>query len=610
MLGTLLLFGIFLALPFPAHAISWLGLGDIAASAAGQLLGAFSYIVGFVGGLFLNFFAWLVGIMIDMNKQVFDEQNTILHEGWRVTRDLANLGFVLVIIIIAFGVMFRVEKYGSQKLLVRLIAAAILVNFSLAIAGAFLQFSNVLAAFFLNRIPSPMGLGAALQGAFNPQRFASPENFNTTLEGLSTFGTALLTTIAQNLFAIVFTFISIVVVATFGIILFVRYLHLTFLGIIAPIVWLFWVIPDLSGYFKEWWNAFIKWTFFAPAATFFLYLGFYEVEMIGKRKALIATGSNFFEAGLISVMSQGIQMFLIAGIMLGGLIVAQKIGIKSAEIVMNFANKAKKGAQVWAGRKAAQAASRPLRGETGRKVTAWMQKTPLLKTAGTFLANQRLGFEKKAAEDAKKGLPKDLKEQALQYGSVTTTNAGRVQIMDNLVKERKTRSKKLRTEQEKLSNLDSQTAQKAEEVAKKDASIEELRGKRDESQRMGGTFTQELTVQLETEIRARETLVKDRDDIAKKREELTTDPQSSYNQALKAKQDIDAAVASLPKNAREALTSAGYEVNKTKLHTLYGKKGGVIPTEGKVEKVEKLFKEITEEEGGGEEKKDEGEKKT
>lgn len=576
--------------------MSLFSIEGIAGSVVGMLVNLFAYVVGFVGGLILSLFGWIVNVMMDMNIQVFNlEQNTLVKVGWGIMRDFANLGFVLIIVVIAFGIMFRVEKYGSQKLLVRLIAAAIIVNFSLAIAGAFIQFSNVLTTFFLDRIPSPAGLGSALMGAFNPQRFNDPQNFSSQAEAVSTFGAELFALIAQTVFPPIFIFISVVTVGTFAIMLFIRYLHLTFLGVVAPIVWLFWVVPNLSHYFTDWWKDFIKWTFFAPAATFFIYLAFAALDAVGNEPALVANspGSNFFSAGLITIMSQGIQMFVIGGIMLGGLIVAQKFGIESANIGMNIANKAKTGTLAWAGRAGKQAATRPLRGEWGRKLTETMQKTPLLRTAGTFLAKQRIGFEKKAADDAKKKLPKDLREQALQYGSLTTTNAGRVQIMENLAKERGKRDKKFEVEKKK--------------IREKDTQINDLETQREEARKNNDLkLSGELTLKIDAARNQKDDLMKS----------------EAYTNAEKNMKDIENAIVSLPKTAREALKDAGYKVGEvqikplgrkgalgelsgTKLGVLYGRKDTVMPGEDLTETVKKAVKEAEEAEGGSTEKKEE-----
>ena len=46
--------------------------------------------------------------------------------GWVVVRDLSNLFFVIVMLVIAFGTLFNIQTYEYKKLLPKLIIAAIL----------------------------------------------------------------------------------------------------------------------------------------------------------------------------------------------------------------------------------------------------------------------------------------------------------------------------------------------------------------------------------------------------------------------------------------------------------------------------------------------------
>lgn len=584
--------------PRPAYAFLEVLVGALSAGIIGIATYVINYIIGFLGGIALAIVSWFLDVMIRLNENVLNRDiSSVVFVGWEIMRDVANLGFVLVLLVIAFGIMFRLEKYGSQKLLVRLIAAAILVNFSLAIAGPFLQAANVFAKFFLSHIPGfNLGqihnLGTSLAGAFGSQRFLEPQNFASFDATATTLSTAVLTNIASLLFSTGFVVVAIITVGTLVLLLLIRYLHLVFLLIVAPIVWLFWVVPDLSQQFKDWWKSFINWTFFYPAASFFIYLSFIAVERMKATKHLVFSGGEgFVEATLVGVISQGAQMVVIGGLMIGGLIVAKKFGVESANIGLNLADKAKAGTLAWAGRVGRQAATRPLRGDWGRKVTETMQRTPLLRTAGTFLANQRLKFEKRETEEAKKKLPKDLREQALQYGSLTMTNAGRAQIMENLAKERQKRNKKFESEKKK--------------VEEKDSQIRDLEAQREEARESGNLeLSGELSIKIEAARKEKEDLMKS----------------EAYANAEKDLKNIDDAIASLPKTAREALVAAQYDLSKTKLGILYGRTGkAVIPGESLAEKVKKAVKEEEEGEGTGKkgaapekkiEKKEEGGSKT
>jgi len=110
--------------------------------------------------------------------KIMDKQtNPILETGWTIVRDVANLGFVLAIVIIAIATILRFEKYGMQKLLPKLVAAAILVNFSLTIAGVLIDFSNVITTFFLDKATGAniSEFTTQVSNAFGPQRFLLPD---------------------------------------------------------------------------------------------------------------------------------------------------------------------------------------------------------------------------------------------------------------------------------------------------------------------------------------------------------------------------------------------------------------------------------------------------
>ena len=219
-------------------------------------------------GIFYFIAATFTQVMLDLNMRVVS--NPLVQYGWSIVRDFANLGFVLVILVIAFATILRFENYGMKQLLWKLVIAAVLVNFSLMIAGFFIDFTNFLAQTFFSggtdNFISNISASIGIQAIINPSGI--PFSIPTDNSGATT-----VMTVAMNgLFAIVFTAIGIVVVATIGFLLLVRYVHLVFLLIIAPLAWLFWTFPDLSGMARRWWSSLLRWCFFAPASLFFLYL--------------------------------------------------------------------------------------------------------------------------------------------------------------------------------------------------------------------------------------------------------------------------------------------------------------------------------------------------
>lgn len=73
--------------------------------------------------------------------------------GWAVVRDLANSLFILLILWIAFTIIFNREEWGGKNLLIRVIVVALLINFSLVFVTAVFGFTNLLADVFSKNLP-------------------------------------------------------------------------------------------------------------------------------------------------------------------------------------------------------------------------------------------------------------------------------------------------------------------------------------------------------------------------------------------------------------------------------------------------------------------------
>lgn len=99
-----------------------------------------------ITGFFLdNIFLWNV----DLNPGTMP----IVSAGWTILRDISNSIFILIILWIAFTIIFNLpENLGGKKLLVRVIIIAFLINFSLAMVSAVFGFSNALARPFRNAL--------------------------------------------------------------------------------------------------------------------------------------------------------------------------------------------------------------------------------------------------------------------------------------------------------------------------------------------------------------------------------------------------------------------------------------------------------------------------
>jgi len=411
-------------------------------------------IFNFVFGYIFMLAGWLVEIATELNHQILMDSNALVKVGWGICRDIANLGFVLIMIVMAVATIVSYEKYAVQKLLPLLIGAAILVNFSLTIAGVLITFSDSLSATFTDRLTAST-ITDALAGAFNPQRLLLRDTENlpppdpaSQGSAFSDFSSAVLISISGLIFNVVFLAIATLSMATLALMLLYRYVYLSLLLVLAPLAWLFWVFPDLKYLFSDWWKNFIKWTFFLPASTFFLYLAVQSATALGKTQ-IFTKGGIFSTSGFASVMAQGAQMIVLTFLLLGGLIAAQKLGIHGADGAMKLAKKGKDATLGFAGRKALQYGSYPLRRKTaaeGSKSVA-ERLTDAASTAKNPVSRFMLGgLARGASRVATAGGENVLKEQEARVSKMSvpdvkaalTTAMGpfRVALVKRLSKEK------------------------------------------------------------------------------------------------------------------------------------------------------------------------------
>jgi len=108
------------------------GLGITDESSPGGCLPVFSYYVLYTPT------AWLISvagaffdrmIVFSLDKDTIDFK--FANEGWRLTRDLANIGFILILLYISFLTILQGGGATLRPLVARVIIVALLINFSL-----------------------------------------------------------------------------------------------------------------------------------------------------------------------------------------------------------------------------------------------------------------------------------------------------------------------------------------------------------------------------------------------------------------------------------------------------------------------------------------------
>jgi len=369
--------GVFFLLAAKTQAAGFFsGLGDIGGNIVGKGVSLVGYAILSLLGALIGLIAKSISWILQINMDVLTSPT--VQTGWIICRDIANLGSVLILILIALVTVLRYKSYGSQQLLIKLIGAAIIVNFSLTIAGFILNFTNVLAGFFINRAFGDLSdIGAGLAGVFNPQKLLS---FDLGTEGGVNF---LVNSIMNISTGTIFSLLILIILICFMILFLIRYVILTVLLIVSPIAWLMWILPATQSLHKKWWTKFIQWCFFAPACLFFLYLamiGFSQGNNVGNERGgneegeqvgLIRNQSELTAQVSDAAQSAGaaaaesrpqiesnsffanifdniMNILVFGGLAVGGLLAANSFGLMGAKAVVGAGTAASKVAGKWA----------------------------------------------------------------------------------------------------------------------------------------------------------------------------------------------------------------------------------------------------------------------
>ena len=397
-----------------------------------------SNVVNWILNLFVEFGGILISLGLFLDSQVFS--STVVQSGFSVSLAIANLGFVLGIIVIALATILRNETYGVKQMLWKLIVMAILVNFGLVICGPIVGLSDSFTNYFLNASGGASGFVTQLTTVFAPQTFNQapdvsaagsnncPTSGNTSLsticnqaatqlKGSDTTGSGdYVRVVLSRTFSAVFLAITALTFITIGILLVVRYVYLGILLILLPLAWLMWIFPKFNHHFSEWWSLFIKWALFPAISIFFVYLAFQAVSVAAGGGAIsVGPVSQFInstnstnnsalvgfvvQSGAVGILQAALDALLMCGLCLGGLYAANAMSIKGADSALHAASWAGGHVKNYATKQTKKAARATYQGVGGSKLTHRLQE-------GRIGALKYIPFARRGASYAGQGLSK------------------------------------------------------------------------------------------------------------------------------------------------------------------------------------------------------------
>lgn len=243
--------------PFPAQA----GVKESIAEFISWVLSA---IVSVLGKLLLVA-VYLLTLIAQYNDFV---NAAAVVNGWVIVRDVGNMFFIIVLLIIAFATILNVPNYQWKALLPKLVIAAILINFSKTIAGLLIDFSQVITLTFVN------GFAAAAGGNF-AQMYKIREL--VTLNPAGGGGVDLLAILGGYFLAFVMLAIALTTTLIMAVIFAFRIVMLWALVVLSPLPYVLNILPQGKKYGDKWWSMFGEYLTVGPVLAFFLWLALVSV---------------------------------------------------------------------------------------------------------------------------------------------------------------------------------------------------------------------------------------------------------------------------------------------------------------------------------------------
>ena len=300
------------------------------------LISFFQYILSWINWLASFILEFLGNLVITMVGQGQYISSNLVQATWPFVQGLANLGFIVALLYIAFATTLRLESVSTsvQRLLPKLLIAALLVNFSLVIGGLMIDMSRVAMAVEINL----MGGGQVTAKNFTAKLIEKSEIVNEKVAGLQDPGTnsnfiAIMSRLTQQ------SFFTIALTAGMGIIainLFVRYIALIILLMVSPLAYLAFALPKTSGYASAWWGMFIKWVLYGPIVFFFLLIIIQVQNISPELPSDVTTDTSWqtsFNAMLHFIVV--IALFFIANY------AGKRVAGIGSDVAMGFANRTK-----------------------------------------------------------------------------------------------------------------------------------------------------------------------------------------------------------------------------------------------------------------------------
>ena len=318
---------VFLFFPNLAQA----GIGNSIAKLIAWILLPVIWLLGKLVSLFLS-------ILIAIAQYNDFIKSAAVTYGWTIVRDFANMFFVLILLVIAFATILRVESYNLKTWLPKLVIMAILINFSKLICGVIIDFAQVIMLTFIGAVKEITG-GTMIEllGVSKILEFNESEVEDIEVSGWTILGSVIL--------GVIMMIVAVVVIVVMLMMIIVRMVMIWIYIVLSPLAYLLASFPQGKKYSERWWSDFSKNVIVGPIIAFFLWLSFAslggvegsaEMEKMGPAVAGVDVDSSGVSVSATITTAGSFEhmiKFLVSiGMLVGGLMIAQEMGGMAGKI--------------------------------------------------------------------------------------------------------------------------------------------------------------------------------------------------------------------------------------------------------------------------------------
>lgn len=328
---------------FSGSALSAIAFAD---DVMAKVLFAAVYLIGYLAGIVFMIAGFLLQVGLELNANLIN--SPLVQVGWQISRDFANLLLVVAIITTALGTIIRWRGYTYKEILPSIIVVALLINFSLSIAGIFIDATGVVSNFFVAKatpnashgdfiqFSSSLAHALGLQEAMKTDHLKE-EEFSGGAE--FKFGKASLQLLAALFFVVAFTVLGggTMMILAFSVV--IRYIALSLLLIMLPLALISSTIPKFKKNWEEWQGKFIEYLTFLPVSLFFIYLTIIFLTNFKDDPngifGTIASSQGGVADFIANIAETAARLTIVIGLLLGNLIISKKISGSAKDMVAN-----------------------------------------------------------------------------------------------------------------------------------------------------------------------------------------------------------------------------------------------------------------------------------